>query len=347
MHAGKLLLLSTALWGLMACQNNSSDGLEALKAQYDFAVADASQITKVVISDKQPSTVVLERVGDRWVVGEEQWSVRQDAIEVLLETLSKVTLKHFVQQSAVEQVNQRMEVYGRWVEVYAGDQLIKKYIVGTETPDMLGTYYKMAGSDLPFAVYIQGFNGYLTTRFFTEENLWRDRTIFGLAPKDIKAVEMALPANPADGWMITRKDLQQGTLIEPATDAESWSLVGGEFEPLPVANSLELLTVVGSIETLKYEGAIIPSDNIWEKKDSIFSATPAFELYVHSVENDILKVRAFWKRPDREQLDAEGVPHQWDPDRFYAELPDGRMVLIQRYGWRNLLKSRWDFAEQQ
>ena len=347
MHAGKLLLLSTALWGLMACQNNSSDGLEALKAQYDFAVADASQITKVVISDKQPSTVVLERVGDRWVVGEGQWPVRQDAIEVLLETLSKVTLKHFVQQSAVEQVNQRMEVYGRWVEVYAGDQLIKKYIVGTETPDMLGTYYKMAGSDLPFAVYIQGFNGYLTTRFFTEENLWRDRTIFGLAPKNIKAVEMALPAIPADGWMITRKDLQQGTLVEPANEAESWSLVGGEFEPLPVANSLELLTVVGSIETLKYEGAIIPSDNIWEKKDSIFSATPAFELYVHTVDNDILKVRAFWKRPDREQLDAEGVPHQWDPDRFYAELPDGRMVLIQRYGWRNLLKSRWDFAEQQ
>jgi hypothetical protein len=347
MHAGKLLLLSTALWGLMACQNNSSDGLEALKAQYDFAVADASQITKVVISDKQPSTVVLERVGDRWVVGEEQWPVRQDAIEVLLETLSKVTLKHFVQQSAVEQVNQRMEVYGRWVEVYAGDQLIKKYIVGTETPDMLGTYYKMAGSDLPFAVYIQGFNGYLTTRFFTEENLWRDRTIFGLAPKEIKAVEMALPAIPADGWMITRKDLQQGTLIEPVNEAASWSLVGGEFEPLPVANSLELLTVVGSIETLKYEGAIIPSDNIWEKKDSIFSATPAFELYVHTVDNDILKVRAFWKRPDREQLDAEGVPHQWDPDRFYAELPDGRMVLIQRYGWHNLLKSRWDFAEQQ
>ena len=171
MHAGKLLLLTTALWGLLACQSTSSDGLEELKAQYDFAVADASQITKVVISDKQPSTVVLERIGDRWVVGEEQWPVRPDAIEVLLETLRKVTLKHFVQQSAVEQVNQRMEVYGRWVEVYAGDQLIKNYIVGTETPDMLGTYYKMAGSDLPFAVYIQGFNGYLTTRFFTEENL--------------------------------------------------------------------------------------------------------------------------------------------------------------------------------
>ena len=42
MHAGKLLLLTTALWGLLACQSTSSDGLEELKAQYDFAVADAS-----------------------------------------------------------------------------------------------------------------------------------------------------------------------------------------------------------------------------------------------------------------------------------------------------------------
>jgi len=332
---------------LASCQSPSSDGLEALKAQYDFAYTDTAAITKVIIRDKQPSEVVLERVNGRWVVGEGQWPVRHDAIEVLLETLSKVTLKHFVQKSAVDQVNQRMEVYGKWVEVYAGDQLVKQYIVGTETPDMLGTYYKMIGADLPFAVYIQGFNGYLTTRFFTEENLWRDRTIYGFAPKAIKSVEMSIPAVPSDGWMITRVRMGTDgtTLAEPAADAASWALVGGEFEPLEVANPLSLMTVVASIETLKYEGAIIPSDNIWEKKDSIFSAAPAFELYVHTTKGDVLTTRGFWKRPDREQLNEEGVPHQWDPDRFYAELPDGRMALIQRYGWQNLLKSRWDFAE--
>lgn len=332
---------------LAACQRPTSDGLEALKAQYDFAYADTAAITKVIIRDKQPSEVVLQRVDGHWVVGEGQWPVRQDAIEVLLETLSKVTLKHFVQKSAVDQVNQRMDVYGKWVEVYAGDQLVKQYTVGTETPDMLGTYYKMADSDLPFAVYIQGFNGYLTTRFFTEENLWRDRTIYGLSPKAIKSVEMSIPAVPSDGWMITRVRMGTDgtTLAEPATDAASWALVGGEFEPLEVANPLSLMTVVGSIETLKYEGAIIPSDNIWEKKDSIFSAAPAFELHVHTAAGEVLTTRGFWKRPDREQLNEEGVPHQWDPDRFYAELPDGRMALIQRYGWQNLLKSRWDFAE--
>ena len=345
MRAFKYIVILS--FAISACQQPASDGLEALKAQYDFAFADTAAITKVVIRDKQPSEVVLERGNKGWVVGEGKWPVRQDAIEVLLETLSKVTLKHFVQKSAVEEVNKRMEVYGKWVEVYAGDQLVKQYIVGTETPDMLGTYYKMIGSDLPFAVYIQGFNGYLTTRFFTEENLWRNRTIYGLAPKAIKSVEMSIPAVPSDGWLITRARMgtDGSTLAEPASDAASWALVGGEFEPLNVSNPLSLMTVVSSIETLKYEGAIIPSDNIWEKKDSIFSAPPAFELHVHTADGEVLTTRAFWKKPDREQLNEEGIPHRWDPDRFYAELPDGRMALIQRYGWQNLLKSRWDFAE--
>ena len=76
---------------------------------------------------------------------------------------------------------------------------------------------------------------------------------------------MALPVVPADGWIVTRQNLKEGTLIEPATDAESWSLVGGKLEPLPTANPLELMTVVGSLETLKYGNDLVPSDNIGEE----------------------------------------------------------------------------------
>jgi len=41
---------------------------------------------------------------------------------------------------------------------------------------------------------------------------------------------------------------------------------------------------VKSLQTLKYEGAIIPSDNVWAKKDSIFASTPAFELLVNTAD---------------------------------------------------------------
>ena len=47
---------------LTACTGGEqSNGLEALKAQYDFAVPDTSSITKVILRDKKPSSVTLER----------------------------------------------------------------------------------------------------------------------------------------------------------------------------------------------------------------------------------------------------------------------------------------------
>ena len=334
---------------LTACTGGEqSNGLEALKAQYDFAVPDTSSITKVIIRDKKPSSVTLERTPTGWVV-DSVHPARKDAIEVLLKTLGEVRLKNFVTESAVPEIEQRMEVYGKWVEVFVGEQRVKHYIVGTETPDMLGTYYKMVGAELPFSVYIQGFNGYLSTRFFTESTLWRDRTIFGLAPAAIKNIEMVLPQDPNGGWVITRQNLEQpdGPLLEPASAPEHWSMVDEKFKAVPVNDPLALFTVVKSLQTLKYEGAIIPTDNVWAKKDSIFASTPAFELFVHTVDGQQLRTRAYYKKLEGQQQAADGTVHVWDPDRFYAELPDGRMVLIQRYGWRNLLKLRWDFAEVQ
>ena len=334
---------------LTACTGgDQSNGLEALKAQYDFAVPDTASITKIVIRDKKPSSVTLERTAKGWVV-DSVHPVRKDAIEVLLKTLSEVRLKNLVTESAVPEIEQRMEVYGKWVEVFVGMQRVKHYIVGTETPDMLGTYYKMVGAELPFSVYIQGFNGYLSTRFFTESTLWRDRTIFGLAPAAIKNIEMVLPQDPSGGWVITRQNLKDlnGPLLEPASTPEHWSMVDASFETVQVKDDLALFTVVKSVQTLKYEGAIIPSDNVWIKKDSIFASTPAFELLVNTAEGQQLRTRAFYKKPEGQQQAADGTVHVWDPDRFYAELPDGRMALIQRYGWRNLLKLRWDFTELQ
>jgi hypothetical protein len=338
----------TAILFTACTGGEQSNGLEALKAQYDFAVPDTSSITKVVLRDKKPSSVTLERTAKGWVV-DSVYPVRKDAIEVLLKTLSEVRLKNFVTESAVPEIEQRMTVYGKWVEVFVGEQRVKHYIVGTETPDMLGTYYKMVGAELPFSVYIQGFNGYLSTRFFTESTLWRDRTIFGLAPESIKNIEMVLPQDPNGGWMITRQNLKKmdGPLLEPASASQNWSMVDGAYKVVPVNDPLALFSVVKSLQTLKYEGAIISSDNVWVKKDSIFASTPAFELLVSTADGQQLRTRAFYKKPEGQQQAADGTVHVWDPDRFYAELPDGRMALIQRYGWRNLLKLRWDFTEVQ
>ena len=341
MHVNSLKYLFPVALLLMACNNSKqSDGLEELKAQYDFVIADTASITRVVIKDKKPSEVTLERSSTGWLVNG-SYPARKDAIQVLLETLGNVTLKNFVAKSAVSEVNQRMDVYGKWVEVYSGEKLLKSYIVGTETPDMLGTYYRMIGSQLPFSVYIQGFNGYLTTRFFTEPSLWRDRTIYGLALDEIESIEMKVNGPEGFFWKITRN--VKGNLNEIAQEASSWLLMGRESEPLSNNKPQLLMTAVSAVRTLKYEGAMVESDNIWNKKDSIFSAVPAFSFFVNTIGGETLETRAFYKKTEGILIGEDGQAHEWDPDRFYAELPDGRMALIQRYGWRNLMLTPAEF----
>ena len=111
MHVNSLKYLLPITVLLISCNNSKqSDGLEELKVQYDFAIEDTAAITRVVIRDKKPSEVTLERSSQGWLVNG-VFPVRKDAIEVLLETLGNVTLKNFVAKSAVPAVNQRMDVY--------------------------------------------------------------------------------------------------------------------------------------------------------------------------------------------------------------------------------------------
>ena len=63
--------------------------------------------------------------------------------------------------------------------------------------------------------------------------MWRDRTIYGLAPDRIESI--AMKVNGPEGLLWRLRNVQ-GTLKTPAKDASSWSLVGEALEPLPNNN---------------------------------------------------------------------------------------------------------------
>lgn len=69
MHVKLLLAITIAFWSLTSCNEPAqSEGMQELKAQYDFAVKDTAAITKIIIRDKQPSEVVLQRTIAGWKV---------------------------------------------------------------------------------------------------------------------------------------------------------------------------------------------------------------------------------------------------------------------------------------
>lgn len=314
--AGAVIL---TIAGVLVREVVAHDGVD--EALYDFAVPDTAAVTKIVIWDKSPDTVTLERKGIQWLVNA-QYIARHDAIEVILETLYRIRLRNFPQAAAEQTILSAMATYGKRVEIYQGETLVKSFIVGTETPDMLGTYMLMDGYEKPVATYMPGFNGYLSSRFFLREDLWRTRELWP-NPEEISRVSLVYPDTG---------------LFELQRTGNQYTLVLGTGAGT-AADPMASQALFKAIQQAQYEGMIIPSDVVWGKRDSINKSIPVALVTVTYVGGNSADMRLYHVPGGPDILDGDGNPQQWDPDRFYAVLSDGRFVLAQRYGLQHVLKS--------
>jgi hypothetical protein len=94
-----------------------------------------------------------------------------------------------------------------------------------------------------------------------------------------------------------------------------------------------------------FEGMIVETDEIWPKKDSIVSSTPVFTLKVTRADGQETTLSGYHIKAADGILDAAGNPMQWDADRMYGYISDGRFTLIQYFGLSRVLKSREEIAD--
>ncbi len=163
----------------------------------DFAVQDTGSITKIFMADKRNSTVTLTKVRPGvWRVND-HYDVRSDAINNLLITIKMVAVKSIIDPRGAANVVKGLATQAMKVEIYSGDKRIKMYYVGGPTADQLGTFMLLANHrngenySQPYIMYIPGFDGYLSSRYFIPEVDWRDRTVFRYYPYQMKSVKVA------------------------------------------------------------------------------------------------------------------------------------------------------------
>ncbi len=304
--------------------------LEDLKEEYAFYVEDTAAIDRIVLYDKSPAKVELVRTENGWMV-EGKHPARPDAIETILMTLNRMQLRNFIPERMKETVLKRMSVYGTTVELYQNGEHLKTIIVGTDAQDEMGTYMMIEGANAPYAVHIPGFNGFLSTRFFAEPYLWYERIITDMDPRSIKEVRVHYPdsmeasfnlrVHGSEDFALSR--IQTGDLISP--------------DPIKIKQFLV------AVSRMRYEGAIIPSDPIYARRDSLLAHTPVFELEVVN-DSESIVLKAFKIKGPEEAYDPEAEAPEYDPDRLHAFINDEQMVLVQYYGLRNVLVSADDLS---
>lgn len=291
----------------------------------DFAVQDTASITKIFIADKKLKSITLERnAAGVWMVNG-KYVARKDIMQSLLLTIKNIDIKEPVGNAAQDNMIKRLSGSAVKCEIYAGNELIKAYYVGTETPDQKGTYMilidpkTMKPSAKAFVTHIPGFEGYLTPRYSTREKEWRDQSIFKYNPDQISLVRVEFPNTPNSGYDLNvmgnnNYEMRFSHLKEPVKNLDTLAVK-------------QYLTYFRNLNFETFE------DQLSETQlDSVRRSKPINILTVKDDKGKSTTVKFYQRFPKKHSDDDPNAPKlAYDPDRMDATIDDGKEVFVVQY----------------
>ncbi|MGB0428124.1 MAG: DUF4340 domain-containing protein [Flavobacteriales bacterium] len=295
----------------------------------DFKLEHIDRVDKISISSRAPETTVLTKKGDQWFANE-TYIARPELMKYLLQTLSKMEIKHRVTKSRKDRVYNELATMKLTVDIYEDNTLLKTIYVGNNTPDNLGTYMMLKGSTEPYAMHIPGFTGYLRSRFIAAESTWRSTQIFNVDGLDIEELSMEYPNQTEQNYRIK----QEGDVVE------LFDYQGNKKE----SSTLELKQYLSKFKKIYHEGFVKRSDPVQPK--NIKNLPEIFKLSIKEKGKEAIVLTSFQKGRYQKSLDNTHLFETIDKDRLYAT--DGRdFFVIQYYVFEPLMKQLTDFYPSQ
>lgn len=309
MHRKNIFYLLTSIILLLFIYILNKDKKSSIASDNNFFINDVSQITKIFLSDRSGNTITLDRKDDKWIVNQE-YIAREEAINNLLKTISEIKIKKPVSKAAFENVVKFMATSGVSVEIFNPEGLIKSYIIGSNTPDHLGTYMLLKDSEKPFVIYIPYFNGFVSPRYGIEGQslnpiTWRETNVFNIKPDDIKSIEFTDLLNKTNSY---RLELNPTALYNYSKNRVN-------------INTVNMQKLLSSFRNVNCE-------SFKNNKDAIQSA---IQLHTLVVNKDTLRTYRLSKSNIKKKEENFNVK------RKYATLNNGDLMLIQDYVFNKVL----------
>ncbi|MEK6615988.1 MAG: hypothetical protein AABZ32_07750 [Bacteroidota bacterium] len=323
-----IIVASLAMWLYL---HNSEGTIR--KELYDFSVADTASITKVymVSTGGKQLTLIKIKSGDWKVNG--KFKARNDAVKNLLGCMKDLQVKNPVAKSAIENVSKQLATGATKVEIYQNDNLIKTYYVGSDTQDGLGTFMLLSDAEtgensaMPFVMFIPGFNGFLSVRYFLDEDLWRDRSIFAFYPDKISSITVEYTHLRDSSFTISLSNKNEISLA----DSRGKNIL--DFDTLKTKRYITYYT------NIQYEA--LKNDMRKSFIDSVLAKGPVHIIRLKDREGKFHTVKTFSKPvADMNKVDdVTGKPVTEDFERMFALINDDKdIVLIQYYVFGKLFQ---------
>jgi len=318
------LLLIVGIF-LLRMRTDKSDAKEDVVPE--FAV-ETETVNRIYMIDKQGNFADLKK-GDQgiWTFNDSflAWSSHVDLL--LNETMAKLSVKNPVNKSARNNVLSRMAIKAIKVMVYdeKSPKPIKVYYVGGTTSDLLGTYFMEEGDDTPYVIHINGFNGYLNTRYSLDRDEWISRTIFGSTKEQIKSVSMEFPTQPSESYKLIN--------TAGGIDVEMESGLATNV------NRGAVRSLLASFDQLNFEGYDDLKSSTFV--DSLKQTSPLVIITVESDNRETDRLTFYPKPIDtrtKDLYDKEGNELATDSDRYYAVYNKmDRLLIVQDYTFQKVL----------
>ncbi len=316
---------------VLILQNRKS----TLKQQMgEFAIADTSSVTKIFMADMRDNRVLLTKVSPgNWMLND-TLKARKEGLDLLLKTMANIAVKAPVPKASYNSVIKRLATNSIKVEIYQQkhridlfnsirlfphEKLTRVYYVGNPTPDNMGTFMLLEGSDVPFVVYEPGFRGFIAARFTARANDWRDHAIFKKNHAEIKSLKIEFPLQPEESYLIEKHGPNSMDIISLVT-----------HQKLDTFNIPAVVDLVNLYRDIRFEAVL---DGIKPAQiDSIVHSTPLNIITLTDTAGNINRVKTFRRKTSSGDYDLEGNMVAYDLDRLYAQINNGQeLVLIQYF----------------
>jgi len=310
--------LLTAIALMLYKQNKDS----SLSSDFEeFHYSDTGSITKIFMANINGDAVTLEKkTGGTWKINN-KYIARPESIDLLLQTIYQQRIKAPVGKNAEQNVIKWLATGATKVELYIKKKKVKCFYVGGPTQNHLGTYMLLEHpktgnkAEKPFIIHIPGFDGYLSTRFFIDEQMWRHRQIISYHHSEIEKV--IIKDFEAPGLSFTLLNNTPPVIID---------INNVSFNHL---DSIFTNRYLGYFRNIQYESI---ENNMSEAQvDSVFMLDPYITITVSSIDGSTDSISTFLKQPPKGSFDLQGNPLTYDPDRLYARFNSENELLILQY----------------
>lgn len=351
MKKNKLTLIITTVLIIIALGlilTNSKDTFTDKTKKFD--IEDTSAVTKIFLSDKKNNNVLLTRYEGTWMLNN-KYKARKESVNLLLSTIKDIRVKFPVAKTAHNTIIKHLASTGIKVEIYQEvfridffglfklfpyEKLTKVYYIGSATMDNQGNYMIVEGAEKPYIVYIPGSRGFVSPRYSTQEEDWRDHTIFNYSITQIKSVQVEFPDISEESYLLINDGNKNSFTLSSLKNKL----------PVNIFDTIKVISFLTSFEKINYEAMLtkILSNGA---KDTIYHTLPLAVITVTDVSNKENSIRLVKKKAYAGQTDLYGNPVNYDRDRLYAIINEGHDVaLVQYFVFSQMLRPLSSFQKK-